>query len=242
MSELKVCDYSDYDYKTEFWSNGNRNYEHQLEISMVNQLLNKYGGLYQSILDAGCGFGRLAPAYQFLYEKCHLVDYAENLLTEAKASLQPIEQFKFYQQSLYELKIHSNVNAIISIRTLHHLNNVEPLFKNYHDCLDEEGLLILDVPNYYHLKNKIKSPFQERKPMIKLSETFYNYDPDYIIDKLGKSGFNIIGYRQVGLFRINKIKKIIPTYLLVKLELFLNKFIKNLRIAPSVYIIAKKCG
>ena len=100
----------------------------------------------------------------------------------------------------------------------------------------------MDVPNYYHLKNKLKAPFQERKSMIKLSETFYNYDPNFIIEKLMKSGFNIIGYRQVGLFRINKIKKLIPTYLLVKLELFLNKFINNLRIGPSVYIIAKKCG
>ena len=43
MSELKVCDYSDYDYKTEFWSNGNRQYEHELELSIVNQLLRTYG-------------------------------------------------------------------------------------------------------------------------------------------------------------------------------------------------------
>ena len=61
-----------------------------------------------------------------------MVDYAENLLREAKASLKPQTKFKFYQQSLYDLNINSNVNAIISIRTLHHLNNVDPLFKNYH--------------------------------------------------------------------------------------------------------------
>ena len=121
MSELKVCDYSDYDYKTEFWSNGNRQYEHELELSIVNQLLRTYGKSYDSILDAGCGFGRLAPAYQLLYKDCHLVDYAENLLREAKASLKPQTKFKFYQQSLYDLNINSNVNAIISIRTLHHL-------------------------------------------------------------------------------------------------------------------------
>ena len=81
----------------------------------------------------------------------------------------------------------------------------------------------------YHLKNKLKQPFSKRQAMRQLSETFYNYDPNYIIEKLNQSGFNIMGYRQVGLFRIKLLKKIIPANALVNMELFLNKIIKDFK-------------
>ncbi|MEK9727763.1 MAG: class I SAM-dependent methyltransferase [Candidatus Margulisiibacteriota bacterium] len=242
MSELKICDYSDYDYKTEFWSKANRKYEHTLEIKIVKQILKTYCHSFESILDAGCGFGRMAPSYQNLFKECHMVDYAKNLLTQAKGWLNHNKKYQFYEQSLYDLKINKNVDAIISIRTLHHLNDIEKLFNQYHSCLNENGILILDVPNLYHLKNKLKQPFSKRQAMRQLSETFYNYDPNYIIEKLNQSGFNIMGYRQVGLFRIKILKKIIPANALVNMELFLNKIIKDFKIGPSVYVIAKRCG
>ena len=34
MNEIGICDYSDYDYKKDFWNNTNRKYEHQLEINI----------------------------------------------------------------------------------------------------------------------------------------------------------------------------------------------------------------
>ena len=40
MNDIGICDYSDYDYKTDFWENANRRYEHQFEITMVARLLN----------------------------------------------------------------------------------------------------------------------------------------------------------------------------------------------------------
>ena len=242
MSELKICDYSDFDYKTEFWVKANRQYEHELEKHMVNRLLRQNSNCFKSILDAGCGFGRMVPSYQKEFEQCYLVDYAKNLLDQAQKELRPKEQFSYFQQSLYELDIETTVDAIISIRTLHHLNNIDELFERYYKTLNPDGTLIIDVPNYYHLKSRMKSPFQERRPMIKLSETFYNYDPYYIIEKLKQRGFNVIDYRQLGLFRINLIKQIIPHQILVRFETFLNRFIKNIHIGPSVYIVAKKCG
>ena len=242
MSDGNICDYSGYDYKKEFWVKSNRSYEHQLELKMVKQLLNQYCTQFDSILDAGCGYGRMSPAYQSLFKKCYMVDYANNLLKEAKETLIDNDKFTFYQQSLYDLKLNTCVNAIISIRTLHHLTNVDTLFKKYHSALDKSGILILDVPNYYHIKNRLKAPFENRQNMVKLSDTFFNYDPYYIVDKLKNSGFNIIGYRQVGLFRIDKLKRLIPANILVNIEFILNIFLKNTHISPSVYIIAKKCG
>ena len=42
MGEVTICDYSDYDYKSEFWTNQNRQYEHLLELDVINRLLKQY--------------------------------------------------------------------------------------------------------------------------------------------------------------------------------------------------------
>ena len=105
MNDIGICDYSDYDYKTDFWENANRKYEHQLEQKMVAKLLKSYVTTFNSILDAGCGFGRMAASYQDLFSKCHMVDFAQNLLKQADEQLKPKEKFRYYKQSLYELNI-----------------------------------------------------------------------------------------------------------------------------------------
>ena len=158
MNKETICDYSDYDYKSEFWTNQNRNYEHKLEIKVVRNLLKKYVKNKLIILDAGCGFGRMSPSYHDLFKQFILVDYAENLLTQARITLKSVQNVDYYQQSLYNLNLNTRTSAIISIRTLHHLNNIELLFQQFYNALDKDGILILDIPNHYHIKNKLRHP------------------------------------------------------------------------------------
>ena len=240
MNEETICDYSDYDYKSEFWTNKNREYEHRLEIHVVRNLLKKYVKHKQVILDAGCGFGRMSESYNDLFEKFILVDYAENLLKQAQNTLKSIDNVEYYQQSLYELNINKMTNVIISIRTLHHLNNIELLFEQFYNTLDKDGILILDIPNHYHIKNKLRHPFKKKIPISKISNAYYNYDPAYVIEKLTESRFNVICKKQLGLFRVGIIKRIIPSKLLVLFEVFVNQFISTINIGPSVYVVAKK--
>ena len=240
--EQNICDYKGYDYKNEFWVNQNRNYEHHLELKVVNSLLKKFKGDKKIILDAGCGFGRLMPAYTNLFNKCYLVDYAQHLLDDAKKSLKREHNITFVKQSLYELALNEKVDAIISIRTLHHLDDLETLFEKYNQALNNDGIIILDIPNYYHLKNRILKPSNKNEKKYKLSENFYNYDPKHVIDMLIHNNFKIVTKKQVGLFRVNIIKKIIPAKLLIFFDFFLNLFISRFNVGPSVYVVAKKCG
>ncbi len=243
MSKVNICDYSDYDYKTEFWTKKNREYEHQLEFKLVNKLLKKYSTNGKSICDAGCGFGRLFESYCHLFSEYHLVDYAKNLLKQAKDIYGMKKNIHFYKQSLYELNISKKADAIISIRTLHHLEDVDQLIKKLYDNLNEGGCLILDIPNHYHIKNKIKRPFSIKKNKIKVSAGYFNYNPQFIIEKIQDSGFNIVDKRQVGLFRVGFIKQIFPPSMLISFEGILNMLLSSFNIGPSVYIVAKKqCG
>jgi len=242
MNQPGICDYTNYNYNDEFWKKTNREYEHLLEVSMVNTLLSKHADKKNTIMDAGCGFGRLYPSYNGIFTNYILVDYAQSLLDEAKQTLGQSQNISFIQQSLYDLEMEKKVDAIISIRTLHHLHDVEPLFKRLYNSLSDSGILILDIPNYYHIKNRIKSPFIKRIPKVKQSENFFNYDPDYIIRHLKKCGFSVIDQRCLGLFRSPVIKKLISPKLLVGIETYLNRWIKWLTITPSVVIVVKKCG
>jgi 2-polyprenyl-3-methyl-5-hydroxy-6-metoxy-1,4-benzoquinol methylase len=240
MKKSMICDYTDYDYKSEFWTNHNRKYEHLSEITTVDDLLKKHTSKKQTVLDAGCGFGRLFDSYKNHFNEYFLLDYASNLIDEAKENLKMVSSITYFQQSLYDLQLPRQVDAIISVRTLHHLNNLETLFKNFFNHLSHGGLLVLDIPNYYHLKNKLKQPFLKKQPMHALSPTFYNYNPNFVIEKLTKSGFNVIDKRQIGLFRVNAIKKIISSKTLVHIESWLNRWISHINLAPSVYIVAEK--
>ena len=172
MKDATICDYSDYDYNAEFWINQNRQYEHKLELKVVNQLLQKYAKGTINICDAGCGFGRLFKAYENLFNCFYLVDYAKNLLDQAQERLKDHQNINYHQSSLYDLQLPAKMDAIISIRTLHHLNDVDQLFSVFYRLLDDKGILILDIPNHYHIKNLIKNPFKPKQNNI-IHNRFY---------------------------------------------------------------------
>jgi SAM-dependent methyltransferase len=240
MSEPSICDYSDFDYKTEFWTKSNRNYENKLEHSVIRGLLKVYCKNKSSILDAGCGFGRLFKTYQPFFKTYCLVDYAQNLLDQAKEELDTTKNILFYKQSLYELHLPQQVDTILSVRTLHHLNDTTTLFNRFNKQLKLNGHLILDIPNHYHIKNRLKYPFKPKKDSVALSKTFFNYNPDFIIQSLTAHGFTLITKKQVGLFRLPLIKSVFPATFLITVEKCINLLFCWFNIAPSVYVIVKK--
>ena len=82
-----------------------------------------------------------------------------------------------------------------------------------------------------------------KKNKIKVSAGYFNYNPQFIIEKIQDSGFNIVDKRQVGLFRVGFIKQIFPPSMLISFEGILNMLLSSFNIGPSVYIVAKKqCG
>ena len=238
----QLCDYSDFDYKKKFWDDSNRQYEHESEIFYVHYLLKKYCNSHQVLIDAGCGFGRLFTSYESLFNSFILIDYASNLLNQAKTQISTMKPIQFIQQSLYPLTLPQQADAMISIRTLHHLNDITSLFNQFNRSLFVGGILILDVPNHYHLKYKIKNLLKrnKRNSLIKISNCYYNYDPDYIIDCLNNHGFRVKKKIQVGLFRLPIIKQIIPSRILVQCEQMLNNIYSNWNIGPSVYLVCEK--
>ena len=239
-----ICDYSDYDYKTDFWENADRKYEHDLESNTLHRIFKQYCSEQNSIIDAGCGFGRLFSTYQSYFSTFTLIDYAKELLEQAKNHINDDKRVTFKQQSLYSISVDAPADVLISIRTLHHLNDLSTLFQQFNQSINKNGILILDIPNKIHLKNRIKFLFKREQLFndepLKLSENFYNYNPAVVLKELTDAGFLIQKRIPIGLFRIPVIKKIIPSKVLIFIEKWGSMIISNSYLAPNLYVVAKK--
>ena len=139
------------------------------------------------------------------------------------------DSIDYIRQSLYSLDLPNRSDVVLSIRTLHHLDDTRELFSRFNNALNDNGILILDIPNKLHMKNCIKYlfrlPILFSKAPLKLNDCFYNYHPQEVISDLALCGFSIIDQYQVGLFRIALIKKLIPIRLLVFVEKCINIFL-----------------
>ncbi len=245
MATPDVSDYTGYDYKQEYWQQVNRQYEHQVESLTLNQLLRQFP-VFERLLDAGCGFGRLFPAYAERARSFILMDYSADLLAQAKSDIQS-SVVTYVQGNLYEIPLPDrSVDAVVTIRTLHHFQKPESLISQFHRVLLPGGILIMEIPNKRHWINILRFVFGNRndnpfsKAPLVHSKTFLNFHPDFIFSLLKESGFDILHVRSTSFFRSPLLKKFIPTTLLVRLDLIIQHVFCRPLLTPSIFVVAKR--
>ncbi|MFC1771499.1 class I SAM-dependent methyltransferase, partial [Candidatus Margulisiibacteriota bacterium] len=178
-----ISDYSDYNYQEDFWGS-QRAYENLCEQKTIQKLLKKIPKKSNILLDVGCGFGRLFNSYKNFGNYFFLLDYAENLLLEAKNNTNTntlLIQGNFYQIPLLD----SSVDLAITIRTLHHITDIQAFFKEINRIVTDNGYFLFEVPNKRHLLNILRfifgkskqNPFSE-KP-LQINNVYFNYSLTY---------------------------------------------------------------
>ena len=242
----KICDYKNFDYKKTFWTK-NRQYEHWVDILSLKKIFKKYCNKKDSLLDAGCGFGRCHPSYIQQFKDISLFDYADNLLNQAKESLKDYSHITYHKGDIYHLShLKKKFDTIISIRTLHHILDVDQFFKQVQNSLKKDGVFIFDVPNKIHLLRRIKYFFLKKpkqlytKDYLKLNECFVNHHPKKIEDICKQNNLQIIDICNTNIFRLNIIKKLVPARLLACIDIWLQKILKHIYCSPSLYYITIK--
>jgi ubiquinone/menaquinone biosynthesis C-methylase UbiE len=242
-----ISDYAGYDYKAEFWGDGQRDYEHQVESHLVRSLISSFDNHSSSILDAGCGFGRMFPSYYEKGSEFYLVDYAQHLLDQAKKALHSDYPIHFLQGDIRSLPLKDNaVDLVVSIRTLHHIDTPADFFKDVHRVLRPDGTFIFEIPNKRHILNIARyllgklpySPFSSDR--VELSESFYNFHPKYVLKDLRRCGFSISTRKCESFFRIGIVKRLIPLSLLLGLERVFQGLFSWTFLTPSIVVKAKK--
>ena len=134
----------------------------------------------------------------------------------------------FIQGSFYDIPVKENTtDVLISIRTLHHVQDINGFFKECRRVI-KDGFILFEIPNKRNvltimrfLFKKISfNPFSEAQYYH--SETFINYHPNYVKKHLHYNGFKIVKSVNTNFFRHPKIKSIVPNGLLIKMILCFN--------------------
>ncbi len=244
-----ICDYAGYDYKKAFWDNQGREYEDECERQTLVRLLHQIDRPIGTLLDIGCGFGRLFDTYQPFANAFVLLDYAQHLLDQAKRDIVTQKPIRFVQGNMTAMPLDtSSVDVAITVRTLHHLENVETLFAEVYRVLSADGVFIFEIPNQRHLLNITRfflgklsqNPFS--KTPIRVNQSFLNYHPGFILDLLSGHGFEVKTSVNTSFFRSAWIKSRIKACYLCGLDHIFQRLFSWANLTPSVVVMAIKKG
>lgn len=245
-TENKVCDYSDTDYAA-FWKEHNRVYEDAAERIALRRLTADMSG---TCIDIGGGYGRLVNEYAPKCTHVLLIDYAENMVCQARERVRQLglDNVECLRANLYDLRQYGKkYDNAVCVRVLHHVENVPDFFEQVNMTLEEGGTFILEYANKRNIVEILRYIF--RRPNIKpfdylpskrMSDIFYNFHPKYVKDMLIRHGFHIEEELSVSIFRNERLKKIIGSKTLCRLEALLQKPLGRFHLSPSVFVKVRK--
>lgn len=245
-AQHEICNYSDTDYAS-FWKEHNRAYEDNVERMALRHLTFDISG---SCLEIGAGYGRLVNEYAGFCSEVLLLDYAPNLLDQARSRIKRLglENVQCMRGDLYDLRsLNKRYDNAICIRVMHHVEDVPDFFQQVNFSLEDNGTFILEYANKrniveilrYLFKRPNIKPF-DYAPSKRGNSVYFNFHPDYIRDMLNKNGFMIEEEMGVSFFRSEFLKKRVNYKILSKLESFLQRPLGRFHLSPSVFIKARK--
>jgi len=244
--------YDTFDYE-KYWRG--REYEDQSERIALKKLLPNQQ-TYTSILEIGCGFGRLVSCYYPYFKKCILADPSTKLLSRAKENFKDLKKLDFICASSSKIPLKSNsLDFCLMVRVCHHLPDLEPSIKEIDRVLKPGGFLVLEFANKINLKARLRAflrgDFNFSKSLFPLDLrslgkrnpkyiNFSSHHPLFILKILKRNGFIVQKTLSVSNFRLSIFKKFIPLKILLKLEDFTQGFLGKFFFGPSIFLLCQK--
>ena len=238
MSERPICDYENSDYRTRFWEGQGREYEDAVERIAINRLLPSTGEL---AMDLGAGYGRLANEYDG-YRRVVLFDYSRSQLEHARSRLGD-GRFIYVAGDFYKLPFVAGLfDTINQVRVIHHAADAPAVFRQVRRVLRPVGTYLLEFANKQHLKaigrymlqRQDWSPF-EREP-VEFVELNFDFHPAWIREQLRASGLVPGRTLTVSHFRMEFLKRRVPTRWLVALDSLVQHSGRWWQLTPSVFV------
>lgn len=240
-----IIDYEGSDYQSTFWDQSNRQYEDRAEMTALNRLLPPGGDL---LLELGAGAGRNTPRYAG-YERVVLLDYSLTQLIQAQERLGKSERYVYVAGDVYHLPFKPGIyDGATMIRVLHHLVSPPRALTEIRRVMKEGSTFILEYANKQNLKAVLRywlgkqewDPFST--PPVEFVDLNFNFHPRYIRAELQEAQFQLERQLTVSHFRINFLKKIVPTPLLVTLDSLAQLTGDLWQLSPSVFTRSRATG
>lgn len=234
--------YEGFDYAA-FWRDPARAHIDVLEHRLVERLLPRVG---RRILDAGCGFGRLADVYVNRFDECVLVDSAWSLLEQARDRW--ASHVTLVAADLRALPFATGAfDAALAVRVLHHFEDPRPVLAGLRAVLAPGGRLLFTSSNARNPKRILRallggepwSPF--RAGPISYDRHTFGWSAGELRDMVTAAGFRVRELRGVGVLD-KLVAHVGPVARLVPPGVGVSRPLGALRLAPSLLGAAEVAG
>ncbi len=250
---IKVADQydnGDYNY-LHYWNE--RDYEHAAEEIAIKRLLK--GKHVKKAVDIGGGYGRLCVLLENYADKVTLAEPSKKQLEIAEEFLKKHPKVDKVRTQADKLAFKDeSYDLITMIRVMHHLPDPSKEFSELHRVLTKDGMMILEVANYAHGRNRLKHAIKGKKlpkePIDIRSEenknddnpAFVNHNPKTVIKQLAHAGFKVEKTLSVSNLRSPALKKLIPKPAMIAVEKSLQKPLAKSYFGPSIFFLVKKAS
>lgn len=228
-----------------------RDYEHESEVLAIERLLKRHH--FRHAVDIGGGYGRLSIILDRFADKVTLAEPSQQQLDIAEEYLieYPSISRKLVQADVMPFK-DGSVDLVAMVRVMHHLPNPSAEFKEINRILSPDGRLVLELANYAHGRNRVKHFLKGKKlPLdpvdIRSAENrrkdeipFVNHNPKTVIKQLAHAGLKVEKVLSVSNLRSPSLKKLVPQFMMLSLENFLQPTLAKTYFGPSIFFLIRK--
>ena len=216
----EILDYEGSNYRTDFWEGKGRDYEDRVDRIALRRLLPPTGS---RLLDVGAGYGRYTDEFKG-YGQVVLLDYSRSML-EFAAKQYGEKGFLYVAADAYNMPFAPGVfDTAVMLRVIHHMQDAPLAIKSVRRVTKNGGTFVLEFANKQNLKAMIRWALRQQDwnpydhapvEFIKLN---YDFHPAFIRDALKAASFQTGRTLSVSHFRLELVKKLIPTGILVALD------------------------
>lgn len=241
-------DNDNYNYLN-YWKG--RDYEHAAEEMALKRILK--GKRFRHAADIGGGYGRLCIFLKKYADKVTLAEPSKAQLDIAKDYLKDYPDIDQKLMQADDLKFDDgSLDLITVIRVMHHLPDPSVEFSELSRVLADDGILILEMANYAHARNRVKhflklqklpvDPVDIRSPENRREEeiAFVNHNPKTVVKQLAHAGLKVDKVLSVSNLRSTTLKKVVPKSVMLSVEKFLQPTLARTYFGPSIFFVVRK--
>lgn len=232
-----------------YWTG--REYEHAAEEIAIRKLL--HGQHFKNAVDVGGGYGRLCVLLEQHADHVTLAEPSQQQLDIAEKYLKDHPEIDRRLMQADDLKFaDGSVDLLTMVRVMHHLPDPSAEFGEICRVLSPDGVAIIEVANYLHMRNRLKHlARRERMPVKPIdirSEAnkrddeipFVNHNPHTVLRQLEHAGLRAEGTLSVSNLRSVRLKQNLPRPVMIGAERMLQRPLALMYFGPSIFFLVRK--
>ncbi|HVI60901.1 MAG TPA: class I SAM-dependent methyltransferase [Candidatus Saccharimonadales bacterium] len=230
-----------------------REYEHAAEEIAIRKLLR--GKHFKTAVDVGGGYGRLCLLLEKYADKVTLAEPSQQQLDIAADFLKDHPGIDRQLMQADDLQFaDGSIDLLTMVRVMHHLPEPSAELNEIARVLSDDGLAIIEVANYAHMRNRMKHTLRRQRMPVKPVDIrsaankraeeipFVNHNPYTVLRQLEHAGLQAEAVLSVSNLRSVRLKKLLPRSVMLGAERALQRPLATVYFGPSIFFLVRKAS